>query len=301
MRCSEAIMVTKYVSNGFQLGDDSWTGDHPVNVPPGTGPYKTSQHGVDELAKLTDPIKILNVYTYEYKENVRMHGKNYPGITVIGFRLGVFNPPIMVQFCEARPLVNGQQLGHVFDIRDATGVVLDSLNIANGKAGGCDGVAATKSQVDILNCCIHDNIDTGDGGGGFAYMDCSRGPSKVVNCYVYDNSSVSTGMGRGGGGMLRDSKDITISQNKFLRNKAEKRSGGGLTVIECDAIKITDHNVFEDNQSQVAASGVHRPDLRWGYGRGGAIQVETCHKAGAVEITVHNRLHTNPAEIHRGG
>src|SRR5208282_265785 len=105
-------------------GDDTFTGDNRVNVPPGSGPYATIQHGVDELAKLNAPDKKLIVLPGVYKENVEMAGDTYSDITVTGELSGASELPGTSDFCDTRPLVDGQSLGPVFNISDATGVTL---------------------------------------------------------------------------------------------------------------------------------------------------------------------------------
>jgi predicted outer membrane repeat protein len=233
----KARAVVKYVSS--TQGDDAFTGDHRVNVPPGTGPYATIQHGVDELAGLQVRAghKTLIVLMGEYKENVEMDGAKYSDITVTGDAGGGSEIPGPDDFCAARPLVDGQKRGSVFYITGATGVTLSELSIQNGKSRYGGGVKAVRCQLDIIECCIQHNEAT-NAGGGFNLDHCKS--SHVQNCQILSNQASSQYLQRrgGGGGRVTKSWDVGIVDSVFAGNSAPRTWGGGLC-IDAKSSQIT--------------------------------------------------------------
>jgi predicted outer membrane repeat protein len=267
-------VAVRYVSRGTQLGDDGWTGEHPTDNPPGTGPYRTIQHGVDELAKLNDPVKVLNLWTYRYPENVKMHGPQYSGITIIGFNLGSYDPAVLVQFCEARPVVDGQGRDRVFDIADVVDVRLVNLGVANGKtAEGGAGISIERSHVDIKGCCIHDNA-ADKNGGGFWYHEC-KVSGKV--CHVEDSYVWSNTAGRnGGGGDVADTRWLFVSRTLFRENSALHQGGGGLCVYDSSHVTVQDNCLFDHNHAPAATGTYYGGGAD---GLGGGLLIDRCDKA----------------------
>ncbi len=271
-------------------GNDTFTGDNRVNVPPGSGPYATIQHGVDELAHLNAPDKKLIVLTGEYKENVEMAGAAYSDITVTGELSSGSELPDPGDFCDIRPLVDGQRLGPVFDISDATGVTLSNLSIQRGKSKKGGGIKAARCEIDIVDCCIQNN-QADEAGGGFHLSECHG--SRVLNCRILTNLANSVDMspkqGGGGGGRVTKSRNVAVSQSIFTGNMAPHSLGGGLCI---------------DNKSKsisilacdFGGYGTYPPE--WNLGRyGGGIGIGECRSITVMD----NNVVANQAAVEGGG
>jgi predicted outer membrane repeat protein len=242
---------TRYV-DGNTGADDPAAGKTPQN------PWKTIQYSVDRLAALPAGAKTLHVDSAPaggYKENVKMIGKTYSDITIVGSdaqgkALTILAPASeydWTAFCEGRPPVDGAQKGHVFEIENATGVVLQDLNIQNGKAQLGAGVLATKSQVDLVRCCIHDNQaaaagGAGGSGGGFAFDRCNPGgvASKIDTCVIFNNKADKDGAG---GWIENNGGKIRVVKTLVHDNGATER-GGGFAFSKCKDIEVLQHCVF---------------------------------------------------------
>jgi len=163
-------------------------------------PWATIQFSVDQLAKIQGGT--LSVAVAQYNENVQMHGRAYSNIGIVGAVVGAFDPNVPDQYCEARPVVDGQKKGRVFSIEDAVGISLKNLNIQHGEHDDGAGIEIKNAQTDLIECCIHDNTGTKEGGGGFAYLDCDCGPSRVEKCLVFLNTAHVSSTGAAVGSFL---------------------------------------------------------------------------------------------------
>ncbi|MHB8733054.1 MAG: right-handed parallel beta-helix repeat-containing protein [bacterium] len=218
--------------------------------------WRTIDYSLKEMAKLPKGDKILWVCGAPpggYKENLKMTGDRYSAITIRGADLQG-NPVTIAAphtdydwtaFCEGRPPIDGGGKGSVFTIEDAAGVVLWDLNIVNGKADKGAGVHATKSQVDLKYCCIHDNQATPHTGfgGGFAFDECNPGglESKIAGCVIFNNKAGKDG----GGGRINDNTGKVKITKTLVHDNAAENDGGGLALVECRGdVEITEHCVF---------------------------------------------------------
>ena len=234
-------METRYV--GVQnCADDQFHGKTQA------APYQTIQYGLDQLAALASGKKRLVIAVGRYKENVRMAGKKYSGISIEG-DTPVTSGPVAV-FCEARPVVDGAQKDNVFDITSVSDVTLKNLSIVNGAgknrrpSGG--GVYAGRSALTLISCCFENN--QANLGGAFALDHCSA-LCTIQECRVFDNKAKAgggLGRGKGGGGYLEECDDVWIEKSSFWLNTSDGR-GGALHIEKCNQVHIVKQNKFWAN------------------------------------------------------
>jgi len=242
-------MTTWYVS-------PSGTDNDPITHP-GAGTsiplaWATIQFSLNQLTKQPGQKELLIVGAPAggYRENVTMKGAQYSDITIRGWTL---HGQVTVQshqdydwgaFCEGRPPINGGQNGSVFTIEDAKGIVLQDLQITNGKADRGAGVHATRSQVDLVACCIHGNTATPHigSGGGLAFEQCNPVgvKSKIDRCVIVNNKAGKDGAG---GWVSGNVGSIKISKTEIHDNVAEE-NGGGLALTDCKDIDVVEHCLF---------------------------------------------------------
>ncbi|MDR1820762.1 MAG: hypothetical protein LBR15_11020 [Methanobrevibacter sp.] len=126
----------------------------------------------------------------------------------------------------AKPIVNGNGEGSVFNIRNGSSVTIDGLSIIGGINSGIN--VEHYSNSTIINCNIYNN--SADYGGG-ANFDGTN--NSVVNCNIYNNSANC-----GGGADFYGSNNIVVGCS-FFNNSADYVGGGayfvgsGHSVVGC--------------------------------------------------------------------
>lgn len=269
-------------------------------------PWRTIGWSLTELSKLAPGDKILWVCSAPpqgYTENLTMKGPKFNDISIRGADANG-NPPTITKpagdydwaaFCEGRPPIDGSGRGSVFHIEDVTGVVLQDLNIRNGKADLGAGVHAINSQVDLIRCCVHDNEATGDG-GGFAFDQPNQGgkKSKIDGCVIFNNKATKGGKDGGGGWLRRNAGPITITKTLVHDNTADEH-GGGLALADCKDVSILQHCVFGGNGHKNTAK------------EGGAMYISsntgpiTIGDPNATAAADKNKIEENVASVAGGG
>ena len=232
----------RYVSKG---GDDTNDGKSRPTA------FATIQEGVEDLRNIGGTVHVLLDAPPQptiYRQQVRMVGPTYNGITV----LGETAPPPDPEFphfvgCDAKPIIRGGwgNRGSLFRIRSVARVTLQNLTIEGGLARDGAGVLCRNSrEFKIVECCIRRN-NASRHGGGIALLTVNDG--KVLSCQVESNNAYF-----GGGGYIEGCTGIDIDSTLFSHNQVTGDqtgggNGGGLYIWGSRSVRIARRNEFLNN------------------------------------------------------
>ena len=274
----------RYVSKG---GDDTNDGKSRPTA------FATIQEGVEDLRNIGDTVHVLLDAPPQptiYRQQVRMVGPTYNGITVLGETAPPPDPgfPHFVG-CDAKPIIRGGwgNRGSLFRIRSVARVTLQNLTIEGGLARDGAGVLCRNSrEFKIVECCIRRN-NASRHGGGIALLTVNDG--KVLSCQVESNNAYF-----GGGGYIEGCTGIDIDSTLFSHNQVTGDqtgggNGGGLYIWGSRSVRIARRNEFLNNVAIGRAIG----PLRFFYGSGGAIYVGNCATNALAVVISRNRFQDN--------
>ncbi len=150
-------------------------------------------------------------------------------------------------------VITSNAMGPVITAIDVQRCLLKNINIKKG----IYGVYAKNSSINIINCRIKNNLDSG------VYMLNSNAESRIINCKIYNNNAIH------GGGIYCSDASLTVVNTDIYNNTAQH--GGGLNVVLASA-----ETSFTIANSNIVSNSAFNGG---GIARGGSkpINIENCN------------------------
>ncbi len=151
--------------------------------------------------------------------------------------------------------ITSNGIGPVFTASNASRCLLKNITIDKGVYG----IYASGSSINIINCHIKNNLDSG------IYITSASNESRIIDCKIYNNKAIY------GGGIYCGDVPLTIVNTDIYNNKAQV--GGGINVALTSAEKsflIANSNIV--NNTAASGGGIARTGTR-------VINIENCNIA----------------------
>lgn len=169
---------------------------------------------------------------------------------------------------RAAAVLDGNGTGSVvtFDSGEGAESILDGFTVTNGSATNGGGIHIDDSSPTIIDCTIHNNSCTNDGGG--IYIAGSQSDPTISDSTIHSNSA-----GHWGGGIhLEDYASASIDNCIVHGNSINEYYGGGICVYSQASITIINSTIYGNTS------------LCWG---GGISVLDQCD-ATILNTTVHD-------------
>ena len=216
-----------------------------VRTTGGTGWYSTIQSAIDAVGGA----HTVMVYEGTYNENLVFDGSNDDFTTV-------------QSVCGADTTIISGSANVVEFQYGNDGSVLDGFTIT----GGTRGVYLNGATSTIQNCKIHNNSNTGYGGG--VYSTNSVSSITISNCEIYSNSAGD------GGGIYFNTGTHTITNSIIRNNTATSGLGGGIFFNWTSTGTTVTNTTVKDNTAANLGAGL--------YFNGGKADFNRCTITGNV-------------------